>query len=283
MSKRSKKPYPHIVNNSKLRTDCLEISKNTIGVMVLLTAVVLGMFILFGFANAQNPKTYIPPKAFELRDTLYDEIKDMIPQLPDYNYVPSLIEHESCISLTHSRCWSPNSTLSNKREHSVGFFQIAKAYNPDGSVRMDTLTGLKNKYKTRLGDLSWDNIASRPDLQIRAGVALIHDNWQYFNTIKDPWERLAFTDAGYNGGPGNVAKERRACGLKDGCDPQKWFGNVETTCLRGKRPIPAYGGLSICQISRRHPIDTIKVRMPKYQDQYFNEDYIKSRSTTKAN
>lgn len=272
----SRKPFPPKERRSRLTTESLEVSKNTIGLMALLTIIVVGVLMSLSVSFAQNPKTYIPPKAFDLRDTLYDEIRDIVPELPDYNYVPALIEHESCISLKHSRCWSPDSELSNKREYSVGFFQIAKAYNADGSVRMDTLKGLKQKYKTRLAEASWDNLKHRPDLQMRAGLALIRENWNHYRTISDPWERLAFADAGYNGGPGNVDKERRACGLKKGCDPNKWFGNVETTCLRGKNIIPAYGR-SICQISRDHPQDVLYNRLPKYKQQYFNEDYVKNR------
>lgn len=276
MNTSKSKHYP-TSRKGKVLTESLQIPKQVVGIMAIITAFTLGFLVICNIAFGQNVKTYIPPQAFDLRDDLYNEIVDMIPQLPEYNYVPALIEHESCISLKHSKCWNPTSTLSNKREHSVGFFQIAKAYDSNGNVRMDTLTGLKNKYKTRLADLTWENIAQRPDLQMRAGIALIHDNWQYFHTVSDPWERLAFTDAGYNGGPGNVNKERRACGLKDGCDPQKWFGNVETTCVRNKKPIAAYGGRSICTISRDHVSDVLYNRIPKYKEQYFNEEYLESR------
>lgn len=238
---------------------------------------ILMLVFLAGIGHAQNAKTYIPVKAYDHRDTLYTEISRIIPELPDYNFVPALIEHESCISLTHSKCWSATSVLSNKREYSVGFFQIAKAYNPDGTTRMDTLASLKRTYKSALKEATWDNLIDRPDLQMRAGISLIHSNWNSFIGVKDPNERMKFVDNAYNGGAGWVNKERRACGLKAGCDDQLWYGNVETTCMRSKTKIPAYGNRSICDISRNHTRDVFETRMPKYQINYFNEDYLKGK------
>lgn len=241
--------------------------------------IILGLlvFSVTNTAHSQNVNSYIPERAFEHRDELYDSIIRNVPELPDYNYVGALIEHESCISLKHSRCWSATSELKNSREHSIGFFQIARAFNPNGSTRMDTLTGMKNKYKTRLHEASWDNLKDRPDLQMDVGTLLIAENYRRYPMAANDLERMAFQDAAYNGGPGWVQKERTACSLVKGCDDTKWFDNTEKHCMRSKKPIPAYGGNSICDISRRHPIDTLKVRLPKYQNQYFNEEYINSR------
>lgn len=247
--------------------------------VVIPTLIIIGIILGFALkgAFAQNVKTYIPPQAFDYRDQLHDEIQKMLPELPDYNFLPALIEHESCISLKHSRCWSPSSTYSTSREHSVGFFQIAKAYRPDGTVRMDTLSDLKNRYTSSLKELTWKNIGQRPDLQFRAGLALTHANWNQLLSVSDPNERMVFVDVAHNSGAGWVAKERRACGLAAGCDAQKWFGNVEKHCLRSKTPNKNWGGLSVCDISRRHPKDVFENRMPKYQDQYFNKEYLESK------
>ena len=79
-------------------------------------------FFLFLFASvgyAQNVKTYIPPHAFEYRPTIAAELDRYFPTLYDYNYVPALIEHESCIALTHSRCWKSTSQLKTAREQGV--------------------------------------------------------------------------------------------------------------------------------------------------------------------
>lgn len=234
------------------------------------------LLLLLTVSWGQNVKDYIPLRAMEYRDTLYNSIKENVPEIPDYNYVPALIEHESCISLKHSKCWSPTSELNNKREYSVGFYQIAKAYNNDGSVRMDTLAGMKNIYKSRLKEATWSNLKHRPDLQFTIGNLLIGENYRRYSDVKDDWERLAFTDQSYNGGPKWVGRERVACSLKAGCDPNKYFGNVETTCQRSKRPIPAYGNLSICDIAQRHTHDVLYTRLPKYQRNYFNKEYLEA-------
>lgn len=233
--------------------------------------------VMFSFSNAQNVKTYIPERAFENRDDLYDSIKKNLPDLYDYNFVPALIEHESCISLKHSRCWNANSTLSNSREHSVGYFQIAKAFNADGTTRMDTLQSLKNKYRDNLKELTWSNIARRPDLQLEAGTLLLKDNWNGLKSVTDPKERTYMLSAAHNGGLGRVQKDRRICGMDSDCDPQKWKGNVADKCSLSTTPMPKYGNRSLCQINRNHPIDVIETRMPKYDDQYFTKEYIKSR------
>jgi membrane-bound lytic murein transglycosylase MltF len=80
--------------------------------------------------------------------------------------------------------------------------------------------------------------------------------------VSDPYRRLEFTDAAYNGGLGGVQKERRACGLKPNCDPQQWFGHVEHTCLKSRTPL--YGGRSACDINRHHVHDVVRVRSLKY-------------------
>lgn len=256
--------------------------KKILSAIEKISIAILLLIVLFSIrANAQDPKTYIPSRAFQYQDQLYDEIKNLFPELPEYNYVGSLIEHESCISLKHSRCWTPSSELSNKREYSVGFFQIAKAYNPDGSTRMDTLASLKKKYKDSLSEATWDNLKFRPDLQFRAGLHLIKENYDRFYTVDDPIERLAFTDASYNGGYGWVSKERRQCSLTRNCNPDRWFDNTENQCLRGKKKIAAYGNRSICDIAKAHPRDTLLNRLPKYQKQYFTPEYIKQRDKGK--
>lgn len=81
--------------------------------------------------------------------------------------------------------------------------------------------------------------------------------------VRSPINRLAFADAAYNGGMGGVQKERRACGLKTGCDPQQWFGHVEHVCLKSRRVL--YGNRSACDINRHHVHDVINVRSVKYR------------------
>ena len=43
---------------------------------------------------------------------------------------------------------------------------------------------------------------------------------------------LHLAAAGYNAGAGHIAKQQRACAAAMGCDPGRWFGNVEKFCMR---------------------------------------------------
>lgn len=176
----------------------------------------------------------------------------------------ALIEHESCISLTHSRCWNPKSRLKTAREEGAGLGQITRAYNKDGSLRFDALAELRQKYPLELGEWNWYNVYTRPDLQIRAVVLKMRDNYNYFKTeTVVPMEAYAFADAGYNGGNSGVIKERRACIMISGCDPNKWFGHVEKYCMKSK--VALYGQRSACDINRHHVTDVLKTKGNKYK------------------
>lgn len=182
---------------------------------------------------------------------------------PKRHLVASLIEHESCISLTHSRCWDPSSRLKTQREEGAGLFQITRAYRLDNSIRFDALEELRAKYKSELYELNWNNIYQRPDLQIRAGILKMKENYHLFKPYAfNDIEALAFADAAYNGGISGVNLERRACVLTAGCDPSKWFGHTEKLCLKSKAAL--YGSRSACDINRHHVQDVLNIRSNKY-------------------
>ena len=88
-------------------------------------------------------------------------------------------------------------------------------------------------------------------------------NWDSLYMIEDDWERMGMTDAAYNGGPGGLASDRRICGLKIDCDPNKWFGHVELTSNKSRKPL--YGGRSAFDINRHHVKDVLITRRPKYE------------------
>ena len=176
--------------------------------------------------------------------------------------VPALIEHESCISLTHSRCWTPTAQLKTAREEGAGLGQLTRAWRPDGTLRFDALAGLKQQHPALAG-LSWQNIYSSPGLQMRAVVLQSRGNFQALRAVPDPMERLAFTDAAYNGGLGGLQQERRACTLRAGCDAQRWWSHVERVCLKSRAAL--YAGRSACDINRHHVHDVLRVRAPRYR------------------
>jgi len=208
-----------------------------------------------------NVNTYIPSKAFSYKDIIKTEVNIYFKNIYDINYIPSLIEQESCISLTHSRCWSPTSRLKTSREEGAGLGQITRAYNKNGSLRFDKLKELRDSNKQALKDMYWDTIYQRPDLQIRAILILLKSDYNRINN-NNKLERLKMTDAAYNGGVGGLLKEQRVCGIAANCDPNIWFKNVELYCLKSKKSL--YGSRSACDINREHTSTVFKIRLPKY-------------------
>lgn len=132
-------------------------------------------------------------------------------------------------------------------------------------MRFDALAEIRTKHPS-LKELSWTNVYNRPDLQLRALVLKMKDNFQYYYKFVPTHEALAFADAAYNGGSRGVDNERRACKLSSNCDPSKWFGNVEHFCLKSKAAL--YGNRSACDINRHHVKDVILIRSSKYE-QFF--------------
>lgn len=190
---------------------------------------------------------------------------ELLPDFRSPEYFPALIEHESCISLTHSRCWSPTSRLKSAREEGAGLGQITRAFNPDGSIRFDALQDTKRLDPRGLNELKWDNVYERPDLQIRAMILLVRQNYNRLAPlVRDHAPKLAFTDAAYNGGLGGVMNDRRACAVTPNCDPNQWFGHVERTCTKSVRTL--YGQRSACDINRDHVRDVLTVKMPKFRE-----------------
>lgn len=214
-------------------------------------------------AAAQNVRTYIPAKAPLYLPALREEqLKYWADNPAPYN-LAGLVEQESCISLTHSRCWDPKSQLKTAREEGAGFGQITRAYRADGGLRFDSLAELRNKHSAELTGWNWSNVYTRPDLQLRAIILMNRDNYKLLRDIKDPMERLRFTDAAYNGGKGGVDNDRRLCSLRAGCDSQKWFGQVELTCSKSK--VPIYGNRNACDINREHVHNVFQLRSDKYK------------------
>lgn len=183
---------------------------------------------------------------------------------PKAHVLGSLIELESCIGLRHQKCWNPASKLQTSRELGAGLGQITKAYNPDGSIRFDALTELKLKHPNELKELTWQNVFTRPDLQIKAVVLKSRDNYTfYYKGGVDQYNALAFGDAAYNGGIGGLNRDRVACKLQGKCNPDIWFGQVERYCTKSKAIL--YANRQACDINRHHTYEVMKLRSDKYK------------------
>lgn len=234
------------------------------GLALIALAIIVGftMLLFSGSARSQDVRTYIPKQAYQHLPTLRAE---RLAHWPDHRapaMLAALVEHESCLSLTHSRCWNPKSRLKSAREEGAGLGQITRAYAADGRLRFDALAEMVERHPA-LGGWSWSNVYDRPDLQLRAVVLKSRDNFRFFKRLGiDDLYALHFGDAAYNGGLGGVQKERQACHLSKGCDPKQWFGNVALHCSKSKAAL--YGQRSACDINRHHVVDVCLTRPHKY-------------------
>jgi len=220
--------------------------------------------------NVYAATDYIPEQAFKFKPIIKNELDNYFPELCDYNYVPSLVEHESCIYLKHKKCWNSFSELKTSREQGSGLLQITRAFNSDGSTRFDSLSNMRNNYKQELKDASWSTIKSRPDIQIRMGVLMLRDDYKKLYFIPSETERLKMTDSAYNGGLRDVLRSRRACGLAANCNPNIWFNNIEKYSVKSRRIL--YGNRSALDINNHHVRDVFLNKIPKYDRDYFNEE-----------
>ena len=239
--------------------------------LIAIGIVIAAMLTMFGSkAHAStvrvDAKTYVPDNARTYAPLLAKQQKLYWADHPVPNVLGGLVEQESCISLTYHSCWNPKAELKTAREEGAGLGQITRAYDANGKTRMDALKAMTSKYPVQLAGLTWDNVYTRPDLQLRAMVLQEHDS--FVSVVKavaiaKTEDKIAFTDAAYNGGYGGLQQDRRLCQLTKGCDPSVWFGNVENTCSKSKQPI--YGNRSACDINRDHVSMVMLVRSDKYR------------------
>jgi hypothetical protein len=228
---------------------------------LVLTAIIQSLLWVPRLASAVDVSKDIPANAFSILPEISKQVNLLWDTHPNKAYFPALIELESCVSYTSTRCFSPTSKLKSTREEGAGLGQITRTYNNDGSIRFDMISEMAARY-AELRQLTWENVYTRPDLQIRAIVLMSKGDDRTLSAVKDPMERLKFVDASYNQGVGRTLKERMICGLRKGCDPQKWDGNVAlvttaTGIIYGR---PAY------EISRHHVEQTTTVRINKYKN-----------------
>lgn len=229
--------------------------------LCLLRGVVLLALLLF-FAGSVRAQP-LPAGAQALLPELRHQVAQAWPGMPQPAYFGALIEHESCITLRHARCWSPTARLRTAREEGAGLGQLTRAWRADGSLRFDALADARRLDPAGLAELSWDTVYRRPDLQLRIVVLSTRATYARLAPMAPSHaERLAMADAAYNGGLRGLLDERRACAAAPGCDPARWFGHVEGHCLKSRAPL--YAGRSACDINRHHVADVLLVRMPRY-------------------
>ena len=239
---------------------------------------IITLILLIGLitsSHAVSVNTYIPAKAIPLLPVVRQEVAALNAGFHPA-YMASAIEKESCISLTHSKCWSPTARLLTywdsgkkvRREHGQGLGQFTRTWHRDGSIRFDTLTELTTKYKTKLNGLNWTTIEQRPDLQVRAMVLLLLETWNTLPSAMDEKNRFSMTVSAYNAGKKRLANDRQTCKLKKDCNPDVWVGNVEKIKAPGFSTQILYGKRTAWDINRGHVNEVINVRRNKYVNWY---------------
>jgi hypothetical protein len=167
------------------------------------------------------------------------------------------VEQESCTSLKSPKCWSPNAELRTAREWGVGLSQFTKTQS------FDAIEEIKAKHP----DIDWGNWSFdhpyQAKYQLRGLVVYMRDiSKQILNTASsDDNYRMALS--AYNGGIGGLRKERLKCSMTPNCNPAIWYGNVELTSVKSKKPFKGYAK-SPFEINRSY-ITQVYQRAQKYE------------------
>lgn len=204
----------------------------------------------------------VPRQAVPLLPVLVEQQRVIWPEAPEPWFLAGQIEQESCLSLTHSKCWNPRAELRTSRENGIGLGQFTRAYRADGSIRFDTISNLARTYKSLRG-WSWE---TRYDAryQLIALVEMDKGIYQRQRDTANDLERLKFTLSAYNGGETGLLQDRRLCANTKGCDPARWTGNVAQYSLKSRRPQSGYGQ-SFFHINREYVANVLEVRRSKYE------------------
>lgn len=222
--------------------------------------VFLGLCLLTGLlflATASQARAdELPPGAVKYLPVLSAEIKGHWPAAPMPAALAGQVEQETCASLKSPKCWNPRTELKTDREYGFGLGQLTV------TPRFDNFAEAR-KLDASLRD--WQ-FADRydPARQLRTLVLMDRNGFSRLAFIPDGRERMAMALASYNGGLGGVLSDRRVCAGTPGCDPARWFGNVERTSLKAKTAAKGYGK-SFFEINREYVRNIMTVRAARYR------------------
>lgn len=232
------------------------------------------LVLMFAFLPSVGVSQEPPPNFFYHKETLIDVIKTTWPANPIPQVIPGLIEKESCITLTHPRCWSSRSELKTARENGVGLGQLTRAYTKSGAIRFDAMEEAKS-LDSRLKTWTWEDRYNARN-QMIAINAMLRRNYQIFKGMDADLDRMAISLAAYNGGIGGMQSDQRICRNTSGCNPGLWFGHTEKYSLKAKTAVTGYGK-SFFEINRMYPRDILFKRMKKYEP-HINYEAIANQS-----
>lgn len=204
----------------------------------------------------------VPKNALQYLPQLVETQQAIWPDAPIPSFLAAQVEQESCISLTHSKCWNPTAQLKTKREWGRGLGQVTTAYRADGSIRFDKQEELRQQFPSLRG---WTTERwADPRYQLTAIVEMDKAIYGRQRGAATDLDRLSFTLSAYNGGEGGVLQDRRLCSNTRGCDQSRWTGHVANTSLKSKTPHPGYRQ-SFFAINREYVTNILDVRRHKYK------------------
>jgi hypothetical protein len=221
---------------------------------------IVAALVLVGAAHAQGVR--LPANALTYLPVLVEQQRAIWPDAPIPSFLGAQVEQESCISITHKKCWNPNVQLKTSREWGRGLGQVTTAYRADGTVRFDKQAELRAQFASLRGWTTERWMDPRYQL-----IAIVEMDKSIYRRVRDaasPIDQLSFTLSAYNGGEAGVLQDRRLCANTPRCDRRRWVGHVERTSAKSKTPHPGYRQ-SFYTINREYVSNVIGVRRPKYE------------------
>jgi len=199
----------------------------------------------------------IPALAQVYLPVLTTVVLSLWPAMPDPALLAAQVEQETCVSLTHRKCWNPRAELKTSREYGFGLGQLTV------TKRFDNFKAARGWDKSLAG-WQWEQRYD-PQMQLRALVAYDRNLYRSVAFAASELDRYAFMFSAYNGGLGGVLKDRQLCKATFGCDPSRWVGHVELTSFRARTAVKGYGK-SFFEINREYVHNIMVVRAPKYRE-----------------
>lgn len=204
----------------------------------------------------------LPLAAKQYLPVLSAEQRAHWPDLVDPVTLGAQVEQETCPSLKAHSCWNPRAELKTCYENGFGLGQITIAYDCKGGTRFDNFAAARG-LDPSLRTWAWPDRYD-PVRQLRTLVITDRTNYAHMTGVTDAHERLAMAFSAYNGGLGGVRADQRMCALIAGCDPGRWFGNVELHSMKSRTARPGYGQ-SAFSINRGYVQNVMVVRRVRYE------------------
>jgi hypothetical protein len=204
----------------------------------------------------------LPQRAHEYAPMVCAEVRAGLPGVSPCAEFGGQVEQETCPSLASTKCWSPRAELKTPREYGFGLGQLTIAYDAKGAVRFSAFDDVRRITPALRG---WDfKDRYDPAMQIKALVSMDRACLLGFASgAATPADAHAMMFACYNGGAGGLRSDRLVCRNTRGCDPSRWWGNVESTSNKSRARWQGYGK-SAFEINRDYPRNIMRVRAPHY-------------------